>query len=60
MMLLLLLLACARPAPERQVPYSLNGWLEIPAPRPDLQCWTRFHMEVVCAPSLTSTRGAGL
>lgn len=61
MFILTLLLACVvAPKPGEEVPYSIHGWREIPAPRPDLQCWTRFNTYVVCASSLTSTHGAAL
>jgi hypothetical protein len=55
------LLACGvAPRPAGEVPYSVHGWREIPSPRPDLQCWTRFDLDIICAPSLTSTHGASL
>ena len=37
-----------------------DGWQEIPAPRSDLQCWSWFNGQVVCAQSLTATHGAAL
>ena len=56
-MLLLIMLACTGPRPIEN-----NGWKETESPRPDLQCWMRWddYKSTVCAPSLTSTRGASL
>jgi hypothetical protein len=39
---------------------SYDGWREIPPPRADLQCWTRFNTDIICVPSLTATHGASL
>ena len=55
--LLALILACTTtPAAPS------DAWREVPPPRPDLQCWVRWSQSeaLVCAPSLTSTRGASL
>ena len=56
------LVACgSAPAPTgapHDPTYSEHGWREIPAPRRDLQCWTRWNTEIICAPSLTATHGA--
>ena len=54
-MLLALILACTTPPATPS-----EAWKEVPPPRPDMQCWLRWGRDVVCAPSLTSTRGASL
>lgn len=55
-MVLTFLLACLASGS----PPSDNGWREVPPPRRDLQCWTRFNTQLVCVPSLTATHGASL
>jgi hypothetical protein len=57
MIALLLALACAELSADPR-----DAWDEVPPPRPDLQCWVRWgnSASLVCAPSLTSTRGASL
>lgn len=52
--LLMFLFAACSP----EVPEPSNGWREVPSPRPDLQCWVRYNVELICAPSLTATHGA--
>jgi len=59
MLVILFMLACEK-SPEQKAREKNDGWEEVKPPRSDLQCWTRWNHYIVCAPSLTSTRGAGL
>jgi hypothetical protein len=59
MLVILFMLACEK-SPDQKALEENKGWREIKPPRPDLQCWTHWNVpgSEVCAPSLTSTRGA--